>query len=116
MAKSKGAWGAALKRKPPKNGPPAPLSGWDALGQRIFGVQPSDAARQIAGLTPREQEVVGLAGKSAKEMADELDIDAKTVEIHLQSIYKKLRIKGRQMLVLHLASRFWAEAPKKGGA
>ena len=51
-------------------------------------------------LTRREREVAGLAGAGAsnKEIAAKLSLSARTVENHLQSIYAKLGVTGRDQL------------------
>jgi DNA-binding CsgD family transcriptional regulator len=51
-------------------------------------------------LTRREREVAGLAaaGASNKEIAAKLSLSARTVENHLQSIYAKLGVTGRDQL------------------
>ena len=51
-------------------------------------------------LTRREREVAGLAaaGASNKEIAARLHLSARTVENHLQSIYAKLGVTGRDQL------------------
>jgi DNA-binding CsgD family transcriptional regulator len=51
-------------------------------------------------LTRREREVAGLAasGASNKEIAAKLSLSARTVENHLQSVYAKLGVTGRDQL------------------
>lgn len=53
-------------------------------------------------LTPRELDVVRLVSRGLrnKEIAEQLDISAGTVKIHLHSIYEKLQIGGRVELSL----------------
>jgi DNA-binding CsgD family transcriptional regulator len=50
-----------------------------------------------AGLTPRELEVLGLlvAGKSNRQIADELFISAKTASVHVTNILAKLGVHSR---------------------
>ncbi len=52
-------------------------------------------------LTPREQEIAALAaaGATSKEIAAQLFLSSRTVDNHLQSVYAKLGISGRQELV-----------------
>ncbi|MBM7517774.1 helix-turn-helix transcriptional regulator [Nocardioides nitrophenolicus] len=51
-------------------------------------------------LTPREREIATLAGAGAtsKEIAAQLFLSSRTVDNHLQSVYTKLGISGRQEL------------------
>ena len=51
-------------------------------------------------LTDREQRVAALAasGRTNAEIAKELFITRRTVEVHLTSVYRKLRIRGRSEL------------------
>jgi len=51
----------------------------------------------ISDLTPRELEILRLviAGKTNKAIAKEIYISAKTVEFHLENIYRKLGVRTR---------------------
>jgi two-component system CheB/CheR fusion protein len=51
----------------------------------------ADAARQVAGLTPREHEIMELvlAGHPSKNIAADLGISQRTVETHRASVMKK---------------------------
>ena len=53
-------------------------------------------AERLLGLTPRENEVMKMLASSMsnKEIARELDISPRTVEVHRQHIMKKLQIKS----------------------
>ena len=53
----------------------------------------------ISDLTPRELEILQLviAGKTNKAIAKEIYISAKTVEFHLENIYRKLGVRTRLM-------------------
>ncbi len=53
------------------------------------------------GLSPREQEIVllVLAGKTNKDIENELFIAGSTVKNHIQSVYRKLSVKNRTQLV-----------------
>ncbi len=64
-----------------------------ALGGRL----PSEWAGGLAALSPRELRVARLAaaGRSNREIADELVVTVKTVEYHLTNAYKKLGIRRR---------------------
>ena len=48
------------------------------------------------GLTPREFDVMGLAGegRSRKEVADSLNISINTVGTHLKNVYRKLEVRN----------------------
>ena len=54
-------------------------------------------ASKISDLTDREIQIVKLLanGKSNKEIADSMFVAIETVKSHLQTIYKKLEVKGR---------------------
>jgi FixJ family two-component response regulator len=52
----------------------------------------ASAVQRLENLTPREREVLGLvvAGKLNKQIADELDISIKTVEVHRSRVMEKM--------------------------
>ena len=54
---------------------------------------------RLSTLTPRELEILQLiiAGKSNKKIAGEIGISAKTVEFHLDNMYKKIGVRTRLM-------------------
>lgn len=58
--------------------------------------------RSVAGLTPREIEVLRLiaAGMTAKEAAQKLDISPKTADHHIQAIYGKIGVTTRAAAAL----------------
>ena len=62
---------------------------------------------RIAGLTPREIEVLRLiaAGHTAKEAARELEISPKTADNHIQSLYSKIGVKTRAGAALFALER-----------
>jgi PAS domain S-box-containing protein len=67
---------------------------------------PSEPAANVrgesaAGLTPREREVLKrvLDGRGTRDIADLLGISARTVENHLQNIYRKHGVRNRVALV-----------------
>jgi DNA-binding NarL/FixJ family response regulator len=65
------------------------------------GARPRRAALSgPAALTPRERTVAQLAakGRSSREIADELVVSVRTVDLHLSSVYRKLGIAGRAAL------------------
>ena len=70
-----------------------------ALGQRA-GLDRSEQAATpalVAALTPRELEVLGLvsAGRSNKQIGEELFISAKTASVHVSNILAKLDVSSR---------------------
>jgi DNA-binding NarL/FixJ family response regulator len=70
----------------------------------LRSVDPHDATgvnfREVRPLTPREQEVFGLArlGHSNAAIARDLYVDIETVRTHMAHIYRKLGIKSRREL------------------
>jgi DNA-binding CsgD family transcriptional regulator len=71
--------------------------------------QPSRRAQpeRLAGLTPREIEVLRLiaAGHTAKGVARELDIAPKTADNHIQSLYSKIGVTTRAGAALFALER-----------
>ena len=65
------------------------------------------APERLAGLTPREIEVLRLiaAGDTAKEAARKLDIAPKTADNHIQSLYSKIRVTTRAGAALFALER-----------
>jgi len=55
---------------------------------------------ELERLTSREREIAGLAavGSSSKDIAGRLFISQRTVDNHLQRIYTKLGVNGRDQL------------------
>jgi DNA-binding CsgD family transcriptional regulator len=80
----------------------------------IGAVTGADAA--VALLTKREREIAELAatGKSTKEIAEQLFVSSRTVESHLNSIFRKLNIRSRAGL-LHALSRGAHRPARLGG-
>ena len=69
-----------------------------ALAQRAgFVVAPSTEESPVAGLTPRELEVLQLvaAGRSNGEIGSALFISTKTASVHVSNILAKLGVSGR---------------------
>jgi DNA-binding CsgD family transcriptional regulator len=58
------------------------------------------AERGLAALTPSERRIAAraAAGASNPEIAQELFVTVKTVEMHLSNAYRKLGIVGRREL------------------
>jgi DNA-binding CsgD family transcriptional regulator len=65
----------------------------------------AEAVLSSAALTAREREIAGLAaaGLSSKDIAARLVVSARTVDNHLQRVYTKLGISGRDQLASVLA-------------
>jgi HD-GYP domain-containing protein (c-di-GMP phosphodiesterase class II) len=66
-----------------------------------------DTAERLAGLTPREIEVLRLiaAGYTAKEAARKLEIAPKTVDHHIQNLYSKIGVTTRAGAALYALER-----------
>jgi DNA-binding NarL/FixJ family response regulator len=62
---------------------------------------------EMARLTPREQEVLGLAvkGYRSKEIADALSLSTQTVQTHFRNIYEKLQVRSRAEAVARYLGR-----------
>ena len=65
------------------------------------GVRRSESDRLLSSLTPREREVMDLVviGKHNREIAEELGISARTVEVHKARMMTKLHVRGVPDLV-----------------
>jgi DNA-binding NarL/FixJ family response regulator len=71
------------------------------------GVRPRrEALSGVGALTPSERRVADLAaaGRTNREIAQELYVTPKTVEVHLSNAYRKLDIRGRRELAVALAT------------
>lgn len=57
----------------------------------------------LSALTRREMDIISLcaAGKTAKQIAEELNISAHTVENHKDSIFSKIGVKSTSELILY---------------
>jgi HD-GYP domain-containing protein (c-di-GMP phosphodiesterase class II) len=65
------------------------------------------APERLAGLTPREIEVLRLiaSGDTTKEVAGKLDIATKTADNHIQSLYSKIGVTTRAGAALYALER-----------
>ncbi len=70
---------------------------------------PADLPLSLDALTPRERQVLPLVaeGLSSKEIARQLGISPKTVEIHRTNIIRKLDVKSSRELIYQFVSRGW---------
>jgi DNA-binding NarL/FixJ family response regulator len=75
----------------------------DAL-ERSPNAKPPQA--DLSALSDREAQVARAvaAGKSNKEVADQLHISERTVKAHLGSVFEKLGVRDRVQLVLHMSN------------
>jgi DNA-binding NarL/FixJ family response regulator len=71
----------------------------DKLSNQLIVEEHQDEG--INSLSKREIEIIGKVknGLSSKEIANELNISAKTVQVHRQNILKKLNLKNVASLV-----------------
>jgi two-component system nitrate/nitrite response regulator NarL len=79
------------------------LKRWEnTTQQKNNGKANGDHEKNIAGLTPREREIVNLIAKgdSNKLIARELNITDRTVKAHLSIIFQKLKVNDRLQLAL----------------
>jgi ATP/maltotriose-dependent transcriptional regulator MalT len=71
----------------------------ESLASRLAVVKPPDPvpASTTAGLTGREAEVLRLigAGKNNREIAEELFLSVRTVERHVENLYRKIEVRSR---------------------
>jgi two-component system nitrate/nitrite response regulator NarL len=71
------------------------------------GTAPSADAVALASLSVREREILGLIarGDSNKLIARELDIAETTVKVHVQHIFRKLKLSSRVQVAVFAAAR-----------
>ena len=96
--------------------------GMERLRQRAFrelelaGGRPRRTRqRGPASLTDAQHQVAGLAaaGRTNREIAEQLYVTIKTVETHLIAVYRKLGIRGRDELASALGSVAPAHTPRR---
>ena len=82
--------------QPVRPGPGEPSGGASAGAEEA--PDGNTAAVAAYGLTERELEVLGAlaAGRTNREIADELFISVKTASVHVSNILRKLEVSGRQ--------------------
>lgn len=79
------------------------LKRWEITNPTTAVNKPDDEKKkEMAGLTPREREIVNLVAKgdSNKLIARELNITDRTVKSHLSIIFQKLKVNDRLQLAL----------------
>jgi len=95
----------------------AVAAGWIASAAlvRALTVPPSPASSRVPGLSPREQEVLGLLAQGASNagIAAQLVISERTVDAHLRSIFTKLDLEGSTASSRRVqAARVWLESTR----
>jgi DNA-binding NarL/FixJ family response regulator len=78
----------------------------DAVAARIEATAPSSDS-SLAALTKAERRVAEsvAAGRTNREVAEHLFVSVKTVDFHLQSIYRKLALRSRTELAVLMAGK-----------
>ncbi|MER5386794.1 LuxR C-terminal-related transcriptional regulator [Streptomyces sp. NPDC002688] len=81
---------------------------------------PETDSLAMAELTPREREIATMAGdgRKTRDIARQLSVSPRTVEVHLSRIYRKLNIDSRTSLALLLAGaagQSGSPAPRAAG-
>jgi DNA-binding NarL/FixJ family response regulator len=76
------------------------MSGWEQRAAELRAsrnVAPPARPASPAGITPREEEVLRLiaAGRTTREIAEELVLSPGTVERHITNLYGKIGARGR---------------------
>jgi DNA-binding CsgD family transcriptional regulator len=82
------------------------------LGHRVVRPTRDAPAGPLAPLTAREREIAELvgAGRTNREVAEQLVLSTRTIEAHLRNIYAKLGVRSRVELAREAARR----APPRG--
>lgn len=80
----------------------------DIISRQVF--DETDYKKGIESLTQREVEIIGMIrqGLISKQIAAELGLAAKTVEVHRYNILKKLGLKNSAALI-NFVNRHWVE-------
>jgi len=108
QAMTLGAAGFCSKREPPEQLVDTILA--VAAGRMVFPFidVTSLASDPLAGLTPRERELLAAlaSGLTNQQMATQLDISLNTVKFHLKNLYDKLAVGNRaQAVAFYLKGR-----------
>ena len=90
------------------------MSIFEELGSPLWAARVRDeldrlsavSSAELSGLTPAETRIAQLAaaGRSNREIAAELSLATKTVEMNLSTVYRKLGIRSRTQLHGQLSS------------
>jgi DNA-binding CsgD family transcriptional regulator len=74
---------------------------WSERASALSDARPTADSALTTRLSPAELRVALLVGRGAsnQQAADELFISAKTVDYHLQNVYRKLRLRNRAQLM-----------------
>jgi DNA-binding NarL/FixJ family response regulator len=77
------------------------------LGHRVVRAAGDPREGPLAALTAREREIAVLvaAGRTNREVAEQLVLSARTIEAHLRNVYGKLGVRSRVELTRAVASR-----------
>ncbi|HEX5622690.1 MAG TPA: AAA family ATPase [Solirubrobacteraceae bacterium] len=67
------------------------------LGHRVARARPATDGEPLGSLTDREREIATLvaAGRTNREVAEQLFLSPKTIEAHLRNVYAKLGVRSR---------------------
>ena len=67
------------------------------LGHRVRARRARERPGPLAALTAREREIAELvaAGRTNREVAEQLVLSARTIEAHLRNVYGKLGVRSR---------------------
>jgi DNA-binding NarL/FixJ family response regulator len=90
----------------------------DKMSSKILeifsGRRPKEGASPVENLTDREFEIFQLIGQGmeTKELAKELHVSPKTIEVHRANIKTKLKIKSMAELIRYAVR--WVESEKRG--
>jgi DNA-binding CsgD family transcriptional regulator len=81
---------------------------WVRQARRLLG--PADGssapAAEALPLTKQERQVAAIVGRGAtnREAAEQLFLSPKTIDFHLRNIYRKLQVRSRTELAVHIAA------------
>ncbi|MGZ4704748.1 MAG: helix-turn-helix domain-containing protein, partial [Acidimicrobiales bacterium] len=80
------------------------------------GQQEGGAPDASVALTRQERRVAAVVGTGAtnREAADELFLSPRTIDFHLRNIYRKLDIRSRTELAVHVAAGSTRAGPTAG--